>query len=113
MFRRSEGWVLTRWRATTIEWYLQAMVTRFYPRQALHRRDGWGRQAGTQEECIMMGATVVTTQFVTEHPNLRFCLRLGGREVVNRPIVEGGNGGLLIVAYSDPPLDTLGLILRK
>jgi hypothetical protein len=37
-----------------------------------------------------VGALVVTTQFVNAHPNLRFCLRLEGREVVHRPIVQRG-----------------------
>jgi hypothetical protein len=37
----------------------------------------------------MVGALVVTPEFVTEHPNVRFCLRLE-REVVHRPIVERG-----------------------
>jgi hypothetical protein len=42
----------------------------------------------------MVGALVVTTEFVTGHPNLRFCLRLEGREVVHRPTLQGGKVGV-------------------
>jgi hypothetical protein len=55
------------------------------------RVDGRGHTNGKQDECVMVGATVVTVELVREHPNLRFCLRLGGTaEAVHRPKVEGG-----------------------
>jgi hypothetical protein len=37
-----------------------------------------------------VGATVVTVEFVREPLNLRFTLRVGGREVVHCPGIEGG-----------------------
>jgi hypothetical protein len=32
----------------------------------------------------------LSVEFVRKYPNFRFCLRVGGREVVHRPIVEEG-----------------------